>query len=208
MIREYGISRAFFITTTGVFSRYKSAADIYKYGEKRIKESDCLWTILRPSMIYGTERDRNMTKLLTYLNRYPVFPVFGSGKCLMQPVYVADLAEGILAALRNMNVTEKKEYNLCGPHAMPYIELLKKCCTALNRKVKFIHVPHTLAVCVANFGEKLPGFPIKAEQVMRLLEDKVFDVSLAENELGYMPRPFEEGIEAEVSRLKEIRRLI
>lgn len=204
IIKEQGIKRAYFITTTGLFSQYRSAADIYKIGEKRIKDSGCVWTILRPSMIYGTERDRNMTKLLKYLCRYPFFPIFGDGKCLMQPVFVEDLANGIVAALRNHKLAEYKAYNLCGPQPLPYIELLHQCRRALESRIKFIHIPHKLAVAAAAVGEKIPGFPITKEQVQRLLEDKNFDISLAKEELGYSPRPFEIGIREEILRLKEL----
>ena len=204
VVKAQGVKRAFFITTTGLFSQYRSASEIYKIGEARIKDSGCKWTILRPSMIYGTERDRNMTKLLKFINRYPIFPVFGDGKCLMQPVYVEDLAAGILSALRNVNLTENKAYNLCGPQPISYIELLQKCRSALQSTIKFVHIPHTLAVFAAKVGEKIPGFPLTCEQVQRLLEDKAFDISLAEKELNYRPRTFDEGIRAEVERLRAI----
>lgn len=204
VVKNQGVKRAFFITTTGIFSKYRSAAEIYKIGEDRIKDSGCKWTILRPSMIFGTERDRNMNKLLKFISRYPVFPVFGDGQCLMQPVYVADLAAGILAAFRNVTITENKAYNLCGLQPISYIELLQKCRTALQSSIKFVHVPHGLAVFAATVGEKIPGFPVKREQVLRLLENKVFDISLAENELNYKPRIFEQGISLEVERLKEM----
>jgi nucleoside-diphosphate-sugar epimerase len=81
------------------------------------------YTILRPSMIYGADRDRNMIKLLKYLSKWPVFPIFGSGKGLMQPVFVQDLADGIVTAILNPELTRWKEYNLCGPAVIPYIDL-------------------------------------------------------------------------------------
>ncbi|MHC1759617.1 MAG: NAD-dependent epimerase/dehydratase family protein [Negativicutes bacterium] len=202
VVKEQGVKRAFFITTTGLFSQYRSAAEIYQIGEARIKDSGCIWTILRPSMIYGTERDRNMTKLLRFINRYPIFPVFGDGKSLMQPVYVADLAAGILSALRNVERTENKAYNLCGPQTITYIELLQKCRDALGSKIKFVHIPHGLAVIAATVGEKIPGFPVTREQVMRISENKSFDISLAQRELGYNPRSFAEGIRQEVETLR------
>ncbi len=202
IIAELGIKRAFFVTTTGLFSRYNYASDIYKRGEERIRNSGIVYTILRPSMIYGTERDRNMTKLLCYLSRWPIFPVFGSGKCLMQPVYVQDLAEGIVAAIIKSEQTAFKEYNLCGPDAISYIDLLDCAAKALNSNVRFLHIPHQLAVLVVAVAEKLPGFPICKEQVHRLLEDKCFDISLAQKELGYAPKPFAEGIALEIERLR------
>lgn len=201
-VKSSGVRRAFFVTTTGVFSRYNEASEMYKVGEARIKSSGIKYTILRPSLIYGTDRDRNMTKLLRVLNKLPAFPLFGDGKGLMQPVFVQDLADGILSAIFNPDLTREKEYNLCGPTALPYTEVLRLACQALGRKVRLIHIPHRLAVNVAGLGEKVPGFPITKEQVLRLLEDKKFDISAAVQDLNYSPREFAVGIKEEVNFLK------
>ncbi len=198
-----GVKRAFFVTTTGIFSKYRSASEIYKFGERRIKASGVPYTILRPSMIYGTDRDRNMTKLLRILSHWPVFPVFGSGEWLMQPVYVQDLAEGVVTAVLNPTTTENKEYNLCGPEALTYLELLHIAREELGSRVRFVHIPHKLATVITAIGEKIPGFPIKKEQVQRLLEDKCFDISAAQKDLGYSARVYRDGICEEISYLRK-----
>lgn len=202
-IIESGVKRVFFITTTGLFSGYNSCSEIYIDAENRIKASGLTYTILRPSMIYGTERDRNMTRLLKYLHKYPLFPVFGDGLALMQPVHVQDLADGIVSAIRNDALTRGKEYNLCGPRAITYLELIKTACDALCTKIALIHVPYGMAVAVAGVMEKLPAFPIKKEQVMRLAEDKCFDISPSIADLGYNPRDFSRGIREEIHLLRE-----
>lgn len=203
IIKKSGVKRVYFITTTGIFSKYHSASDIYKKGEAMIKASGVEYTILRPSLIYGTDKDRNMTKLLKFLNSCPIFPIFGAGEGLMQPVYVQDLADGVVKAILNPHLTLKKEYNLCGPAALAYKDILKLACQALGKKVNFIHIPHGLAMFIAGIGEKMPGFPIRREQVLRLVEDKKFDISLAQKELDYSPRDFATGIKLEIQLLKE-----
>jgi hypothetical protein len=50
---------------------------------------------------------------------------------------------------------------------------------------------------------RLP-LPVKAEQVLRLREDKAYPYEEARRELGYAPRPFSEGIALEVARLREL----
>jgi nucleoside-diphosphate-sugar epimerase len=161
------------------------------------------YTILRPSMIYGADRDRNMIKLLKYLSKWPVFPIFGSGKGLMQPVFVQDLADGIVTAILNPELTRWKEYNLCGPAVIPYIELLNLACKALGKHVFYIHVPLKLTAPIVGFLESLPGLPIKKEQVLHFLEDKKFDISSAQIDLKYHPREFSVGIKEEVEFLKD-----
>ena len=202
VVKQAGVKRAFFVTTTGIYSRYNQCSDIYKEGEAKIKASGIEYTIIRPSMIYGTERDRNMTRLLKYLSRYPIFPIFGDGKALMQPVYVQDLADGIVIAIDNPELTSSKEYNLCGPISISYMSLIKTACDIMGKRVQLIHISHRMAFTLVGLAQKLPKFPIKQEQVMRLAEDKAFDISLAQKELGYTPRGFSEGIREEVACLK------
>ncbi len=201
------VRRALFVSTTGIYSKYREVTTEYLESEASIKESGIVYTIIRPSMIYGTDRDRNMTKLLRFLNKWPIFPVFGTGTHLMQPVFVQDLADGILTAIVHEETSRNKEYNLCGPEPLPYIDILKECVRTLDRNTGFLHIPHGLAVGIAAIGENIPGFPITREQVMRISEDKCFDISLAQHELDYQPRSFREGIRNEVEWLRNQRKL-
>jgi nucleoside-diphosphate-sugar epimerase len=45
-------------------------------------------------------------------------------------------------------------------------------------------------------------FPIKAEKILRLNEDKVFDFSKAHDDFGYPPISFEEGIAQEIEAIR------
>jgi nucleoside-diphosphate-sugar epimerase len=200
VFEESGVSRAFCVTTTGVFSSFNQYSDLYKKIESEIRQSKISTTILRPSMIYGNEKDHNMHKLLRFLKKFPVFPVFGNGNSLMQPVHVQDLASGIVSAVEN---DVHGEFNLAGPKSISYTHLLKLCVDALDKNVFFMNVPQSIAVMAASLGEKIPGFPLKKEQVMRLQEDKTFDISSAVHSLKYDPREFEVGIKEEVMLLRE-----
>lgn len=197
-----GVERAYFVTTTGIFSKYNQFSQIYKDNEAKIRASGIVYTILRPSMIYGSMRDKNMHRLIQFLDRYPVFPLFGAGKSLMQPVYAEDLAAGIVSAMVTVG-TENQEYNLAGPTGITYKEIVDTILTKMNRSVLKINVNTTLAATIAKFAQKIPGFPVTEEQVLRLQEDKVFDISKAVRELGFSPRSFEAGIEIEIEEMRQ-----
>ncbi|MCT7983623.1 NAD-dependent epimerase/dehydratase family protein [Laspinema sp. A4] len=198
-----GVERAYFVTTTGIFSKYNQFSQIYKDNEAKIKASGIVYTILRPSMIYGSMRDKNMHRLIQFLDRYPVFPLFGAGKSLMQPVYVEDLADGIVAAIAQAG-TENQEYNLAGLSGIAYQEIVDTILTKMNRSVLKINIDTTLAANIAKFAQKIPGFPVTEEQVLRLQEDKVFDISKAVNELCFYPRSFDEGIGIEIEEMRSL----
>src|SRR3712207_7109590 len=70
------------------------------------------WTILRPSMIYGSERDRNVHRLLRFLDRSPVFPIFGPGTNLWQPVYHEDCARGVRSE-EHTSELQSRQYLVC-----------------------------------------------------------------------------------------------
>ncbi|BCM88560.1 hypothetical protein IAD21_00393 [Abditibacteriota bacterium] len=200
-VMNAGVERAYFVTTTGIFSSYNQFSAIYKENEAKIRQSGLTYTILRPSMIYGSLRDKNMNRLIRTLNRFPVFPLFGAGRSLMQPVFVDDLADGIVAAIGNP-ATENQEYNLAGPIGIPYRRIVDTIVSQLGRHVTLLNVGLPLASGIVRFAQHVPGFPVTQEQVLRLLEDKVFDISKAQADLGYKPRSFREGIALEVAEMK------
>lgn len=197
-----GVERAYFVTTTGIFSKYNQFSQIYKDNEAKIRASSIVYTILRPSMIYGSMQDKNMHRLIQFLDRYPVFPLFGAGKSLMQPVYAEDLAAGIVSAIVTVG-TENQEYNLAGPTGITYEEIVDTILAKMNRSILKINVDTTLAANIAKFAQKVPGFPVTEEQVLRLQEDKVFDISKAVKELGFSPRSFEAGIGMEIAEMRQ-----
>ncbi|MGE5590086.1 MAG: NAD-dependent epimerase/dehydratase family protein [Bacillota bacterium] len=196
------IPRAVFVTTTGAFSKYRSAAAGYLAAEDAIRASGVPYTILRPTMIYGGPGDRNMHRLVRVLAKTPVFPVFGDGSHLMQPIHVDDLADIIVAAALDDSVVGQ-EFNVAGANALPYKELVRTVAAALGRRVLILHTPLGLAAAIAGAFEQahLP-FPVKREQVLRLAEDKAFDTTEARRRLGFRPRTFEEGIVQEVAAVR------
>lgn len=200
-LANLGVTRAFCVTTTGVFSKHHSYSSVYQQIENEMRDSPISVTILRPSMIYGNERDYNMHKLLKFIARSPVYPVFGSGQALMQPVHVDDLAQGIARAVV---YDVHGEFNLAGPQALPYRQVVDEAFRAVGRKGVLFFFPVKPIASVVRVLERLPRFPLKHEQVIRLQEDKVFDISASQRQLLYAPRPFSLGIAQEASRLREV----
>jgi nucleoside-diphosphate-sugar epimerase len=68
--------------------------------------------------------------------------------------------------------------------------------------VSKLKISPSLAYNLVRAVQWIPGFPVNDEQVMRMQEDKVFDISKAVAELGYSPRSFEEGIGWEIQQMR------
>ncbi len=202
--RRAEVSRLVVVGSTSVHSAYKFRSGPKLRMEKVVRESGLGYTIVRPSMIYGSELDKNMHRLLRFLDRSPAFPVFGSGENLWQPVYYEDCARGVYEALVR-SAAVGQSYDLPGAEPLTYMELVKTAAGALERKPRIVRLPLEPVRLSLTAAERLRlPLPIRSEQVLRLREDKAYSYDKAEWELGYAPRPFSEGIALEVARLREL----
>jgi uncharacterized protein YbjT (DUF2867 family) len=203
-MRRAGVERLVAVSSTSAHSRFESRSAPRLTNEALLPGSGLRWTVVRPTMIYGSELDHNMHKLLRFLDRSPVFPLFGSGENLWQPVYYEDLARGLYAALTKPG-TEGQTYDLPGLRPLTYLDLVRTAAGALGRKTRIVRLPVEPVRRVLQVAEGLRlRLPVSSEQVLRLREDKAYPYDKAREELGYAPRAFKEGIALEVERLREI----
>lgn len=204
---EAGIRRAVFVSTTAVATALDPPSkQVRLAAEQAIRASGLDWTILRPTMIYGAPGDRNLSRLLALLSRargLPVLPVPGAGPRLHQPVHVADAASAVLAAAERP-AAAGSSYDIAGPEPLPFTELLRTCAGAVGSRAWFAPVPLPVLVAGARVYERLSRQPkLRAEQFLRLAEDKAFGIDGARCDLGYRPRPFADGI-GEQARLMRL----
>lgn len=194
-----GIQRAIFISTTAIFTKLNSQSKRTRLtAEAAIQNSDLNYTILRPTMIYGSLRDRNMYRLIRLLRRFPLIPIFGKGNYLQQPVFVDDVANAILQCL-DQPKTIGKSYNIAGKKALTYNEVIDNIATIMDRKIYKLYLPDKIVIKFLRLLEKMKiPFPIKAEQVKRLNENKDFSYEEARIDFNYQPRSFDEGIRTEI----------
>lgn len=195
-----GVRRAVFVSTTAIFTQLNAGSKtIRQAAEVAILASGLDTTILRPTMIYGTPSDRNMIRLVQWISRWPVLPVFGNGRSLQQPVHVKDVAWAVVQALESPAAINR-QFNISGAEPLTYNDVVRVTAQALGRRIRRLHIPAQPVVSLLDFTERLGiTLQIKAEQICRLNEDKAFSHAEAQEVFGYAPIPFEEGIRREVS---------
>ena len=203
-MRRAQVERLVIVSSTSAHSRFEFRSAPRLVSEALLVGSGLRWTVVRPSMIYGSELDHNMHKLLRFLDRWPVFPLFGSGENLWQPVYYEDLARGLYAALTKPG-TDDQIYDLPGPRPLTYMDLVRTAAGALGKRVRIVRIPAEPVRRTLVLAERMDlPLPVNSEQVLRLREDKAYSYDKAREELGYAPRGFKEGVALEVGRLREI----
>jgi nucleoside-diphosphate-sugar epimerase len=169
--------------------------------EQCIRHSRLRWTILRPTMIYGTGQDRNFSRLIRFLARTPIVPIFGSGEFLMQPIHVEDLAHSIAQVLGS-EAAMRKAYNLAGANPLTYNDAVRTICRLMGKRPPLLHLPARPLVWLLRAAERLSiRPPIRAEQIERLNEHKAFAWDEAARDFGFRPRTFAEGIRREILEL-------
>lgn len=200
--KEAGVKRGIFISTTAIFTQLNAGSKSVRLAaEEAIQASDLDYTILRPTMIYGSKRDRNMWRLIRLLRITPIMPIFGDGESLQQPIFVDDVAGAVLLALQT-DATIGKSYNIAGKAPLTYNQVIDTVASTLGKRVWKLHLPYMPIVRMLQFTERMKlRLPIKAEQVLRLNENKAFSYEEAQRDFGFNPRSFEEGIRAEVSTI-------
>lgn len=204
--RGSNLAHAVFIGTTAVFTTLPAPSKSVRLeAEALLAESGLPYTLLRPTMIYGTPRDRNIWRLIRFLRWTPAVPLVEGGARLQQPVFVEDAARAAWSVLEHPR-TIGHAYNIAGAKALPMAEMLALALRALGRKPLLLPIPLRAALACAAVGRVLPFLPkLSKEQILRLNEDKMFDIEPARKAFGYAPCDFAEGLERELKWLSPTR---
>jgi NADH dehydrogenase len=140
-------------------------------GEKLVLAAMPEATILRPSILFGPEDD--------FFNRFaaiarlaPALPLVGGGHTRFQPVFVADVAEAVVAAVEG-RTRPGTTYELGGPEVKSFKELMQYVLATIGRKRLLLPLPFGLAKFQASFLQFMPKPLLTPDQVELLRGDSV-----------------------------------
>jgi nucleoside-diphosphate-sugar epimerase len=148
------------------------------------------WVILRPTLIYGYGRDKNVTEILYFIRRWGFFPLLGRADGLRQPVYVEDVAAACVSAL-TVSAAGNRTYNLSGGETLSYREMVSRAFTAIGRPPHLVTIPRWLFRLAVRVLRQLPRYRNwTTEMAERMNRDLVFDHVDANRDISFSPRPF------------------
>lgn len=124
-------------------------------------------TILRPSVVFGAGDDfTNKFAGLTAL--VPALPLLGGGSALMQPVWVEDLANGIVKIIETP-AYQGKIYEFGGPNSLPLSEIIDLILKNTKRTCVILKAPTQVMNVAAFFLQLIPGKPFLTTDQVKLL---------------------------------------
>lgn len=171
-----GVGRLVHISAIGADAASPSAyARSKAAGEAGLRAAYPGATILRPSIVFG-EGDGFFGRFAPMAAWLPVMPVV-SGATRFQPVFVGDVADAVLAALHDP-AAEGRTYELGGPRAWSFRELLAYILKETQRDRRLVAVPAGIAALQARIGELLPNPPLTRDQLLLLQRDNVADPAM------------------------------
>jgi NADH dehydrogenase len=127
-------------------------------------------SILRPSLVFGQE-DQFFNRFAAMAQVLPFMPVI-AGDTKMQPVYVGDVADAVMAALLGTD-TAGHIFELGGPRVLTFREILAYILTVTKRKRRLVNIPLEMARFQASLAEKLPTKPFTRDQLLMLQKDNI-----------------------------------
>ena len=112
--------------------------------EQAVCDAQLRSTVFAPSIVYAPG-DPWLT-LLERLALLPIVPVSGRGRAVYQPIWAEDVADCVVASLRDGDVEEPKidhhsRYELAGPETLSHNDIVRAVLRSLNRSRPLIHIP-------------------------------------------------------------------
>jgi nucleoside-diphosphate-sugar epimerase len=163
-------------------------------GERRVFETaaehDVAVTLLRPTLIYGAGRDRNLLRIAQIARRFGrvVLPRDACG--LRQPVHVRDLADAAFRCIE-AEASFGKTYALPGGETLAYREMVARVSAAMTPPAKLHEVPSPFFNALLAMAHAVGiARDFNEAAVARMRSDLVFDAEPARRDFGYSPRKF------------------
>lgn len=151
-----GVERFVFFSALGASPYHRTRCLRAKaLAEQAVREANLRSTVFAPSIIYAPG-DPWLT-LLERLALLPVMPVSGRGRAVFQPIWAEDVADAILANLRDGCSTSHERIELAGPETLSHADIVRTVLRSLGRRRVLVHVPTPIVSRSLRVLERLTG---------------------------------------------------
>jgi NADH dehydrogenase len=146
--QRQGVERFVFFSVLGASTHHRARFFRAKaLAEQAVAEAELRSTVFAPSIVYAPG-DRWLT-LLERMALLPVMPVSGRGRAYYQPIWAEDVADCVIAALRDTTPPaggrgEVERFELAGPQTLSQDEIIRLVLRSQHRNRPLLHVPTPL----------------------------------------------------------------
>jgi nucleoside-diphosphate-sugar epimerase len=174
-------------------TKYEAEPVVNEFFKKGMKT-----VILRPAAIYGPGDPDRFLMIFKRVAR-GAFPMFGNGKTLYHPLYIDNLIDAFMLAMKD-GKGDGEAYLVADEEYIEIEELVRKVGKALNVNVKIPHYPIIPLIIAGHVCEKVwkpfhvtpPIFPRRVDWYR---QNRAFKIDKAKHDLGYQPKvDIEEGL--------------
>jgi len=138
--------------------------------EKTLRELGVDYAIVRPTLVFGKE-DILVNNIAWTIRKFPVVPIFGSGKYQVQPIFVEDLAAISVEASRSEG---SQTIDAAGSETFTYESFLRLIARELNRDIAFVHTSPAVGILLGKLiGLFVKDVVLTKDEVSGLMENKL-----------------------------------
>ena len=160
--------------------------------EEAVRGSGLVYTIFRPSWIYGPG-DRSLNRFLGFARWLPFIPQIGNGRQMLVPVLVSDVGALVADALETPDA-ENVTFEVGGPEALTMDEIVRAALRASGRRRPILHAPAVLMKLATRPLTLLPAPPMTPDAIDFVVASAPVDTDLLRQRLPRRLTPLVEGL--------------
>jgi uncharacterized protein YbjT (DUF2867 family) len=167
--------------------------------EAAVRESGLLYTIFRPSWIFGPE-DKSLNRFLGMASFLPFVPLIGNaGKQRLQPVFIDDVGRAVAESLVHPTA-DNQTFEIGGPEVLTMTEIVRAALEASGRRRLLLSAPRPVMKLAASVLQLMPGRPLTPDAVDFITLDALADPTRVELTLGMKMTPLREALATYLTR--------
>ena len=172
--------------------------------EQCLRESGLPFVVLQSSLMFGAG-DRLISGIIQLLTRTGLLVIPGSGKVMLQPIWVGDVVSCLARALRDDEAVDRV-IPVGGPQHLTYEEIADQVARMLNLPRVTLHVSRRAIGWASRILEGFGHNPFLGYHHLDLLEvGTVTELDAVKRAFGFQPMPLVEGVAYQLALRRDVR---
>lgn len=188
---DSGISRFLLVSSRAASEEGGHYSESKLRAEELVRESGLPFTIVRLAELYGSGGEEGVGQIVSRASRGAPIPLVGAGSQRICPLDLRDAIEPLVAALE-AEAAAGATYTLAG-ECTTVREFAAACTAAAGTRSRIVGVPRFAVRGLCAASSLLP-LPLAPDQLKRLEAPKPGASPPARGELGFDPRPMQQGL--------------